>query len=859
LTDSASVSSGLITFNNYNYIFTIPANSTKTISVKADLGTNIYGQTIGVGLNYVNANVSVNGQFPINGNTFNIASGNLATVNISNVLPSSSLTTDPGNGIRIWEATLNINNKNVRFTRLSLKQTNSIESNNLTNFRLLIDGSEVAQSYYLDSNGYVTFTFDRTIYTGNRTVRVLADITGGSSRTVQMALISNADIDIKDSDYNVSVSPTGIPAIAGAISINVGQVTITPENSSLPSYVAKSGNNILVGKFRFRAVGEDIRVDTLKFGFNTNNASVNSLRNGRIMINGSQAGSTGAILKNGTVYYVNYTFPAGSDVMIEVYADTAEDTSAVSGDTTDNLASGDNFAIKMMTLVNNATRKTSYNIISVPTTEQVNSSLTISQGNITVTKKSNYGDRSTVLPQNAYKIGSWSVFAGSAEGININNLNFVISPVTGTSFTNTDLSDMYASYSIDNGQSGNTSVKNTVNASSDYSTSFTLDANKTMTIDLYANLSGNVTTGDSMRAALVISGNGSQSGNSITTASVNGQIISNNNPSLLVSRDPSTPSAGIVDDSGSVKTVSYRFESENDTYTISQLSFDIVDPSVVSTVRLKYGYTTLQERPAASSVVFSGFGNIEVPANSYKILDVELVMSGVGAGAGNSGADVMTSIDIADCIVRSSSGASVVPGGTPSAGNHIYVYKAYPSLGVVSQNTGNNEDRLTAGDNAILKFNVVPNGGVIAWKKMSIAVTKTATNIIADGIRLVDSSSGQTIATLAAGDSDCEDNTLTTCTINIVLPIEEQLSSSKNYEIRGTVSGTLATNSYITAQLSSSQLAYAAPTTYAAVSSTNSRFVWSDISAQGHSVTTSDWNNDNYIKTFPISWTRTVK
>jgi hypothetical protein len=142
---------------------------------------------------------------------------------------------------------------------------------------------------------------------------------------------------------------------------------------------------------------------------------------------------------------------------------------------------------------------------------------------------------------------------------------------------------------------------------------------------------------------------------------------------------------------------------------------------------------------------------------------------------------------------------------------------------------------------------------------MVVNITKTSGNIIADGARIVDLSSGQTIATLPATDSDCEDPALTTCTITIILPTEEQLSNSKSYELRGAISGTLSINSYITAQVSRSTLVHVAPAPYATVAATTSNFIWSDNSALAHSLATNDWNNDNHINTFPLSWTRTVK
>jgi len=67
-------------------------------------------------------------------------------------------------------------------SRLTLQQINSIDSNDIKNFKLYIDGVEVATVANLDANRYLTFTFDKTLSTGVRTIRVLVDITGGSGR-----------------------------------------------------------------------------------------------------------------------------------------------------------------------------------------------------------------------------------------------------------------------------------------------------------------------------------------------------------------------------------------------------------------------------------------------------------------------------------------------------------------------------------------------------------------------------------------------------------------------------------------------------------------------------------------------------
>ena len=852
LTDQGSVSSGIVSFNNYySGIFTIPAGGSRTISVKSDIGTGTSGQTIGISLSAVNSNVQVSASLPLTGNISTIATATLASVSITNVQPSGSPTADSASGVRVWESTFNINNKNVRLTRLALKQINSISPNDVRNFRLLIDGSEVSRVDMLDSNNYAIFTLDRILNTGTRNVKVLADIYDGSSRSIQLSLRSSADIDIRDNDYGVSVAPTGLPATAGAILINVGQFSITPQNSYLPTSIARGGNNVLLGRFNFRATGEPIRVDSLKFGFTTNNANINSLRNGRVMINGAQAGSTSAIVKGGTIYYTNYTFQSGTDTTVEFYADIYEDTGAVSGDTSNDISSGDTFAIQMMPQSGNATRQTSYNVIDVPASTQYNATVSVSQANLTVFRKTNYGNQATVLPTNNFKIGSWYAVSGTAETINVNNFSFTISPVSGTTFTNADLSDMYVVYSLDGESSITSSIKSTVNSTNDYSISFTLPTSRTLSIDLYANLNGTVNTGDSMKAALVINGTGSQSGTSMNTASVDGQTISNNIPSLIVSRDASTPISGLVDDYGNVKTVAYKFESQNDTYTISQLTFAITDPSVVSSVILKDGDNVIQTMPGSSNVVFNLPSSVYVYSNNSKVLTVELVLANVGPGSGNSGADITTNISLAGCLVRSSGGVSVAPTGTPSSGNKLYVYKAIPTISLVSLPTST----LTSGTQTLSKFTISTNGtGTIGWKKIKINVAKNAgagkaaiTNaeLWVDGNTRVEGVA--TIDTLGAEDPSGS--------ITFVANDEQQISGQKTYELRGLISATggIANGDYINTNIPSAISSYTNPNTYSNVAATAATFVWSDDSAQGHNEATSDWNSDYLVRYLPTS------
>jgi hypothetical protein len=72
-------------------------------------------------------------------------------------------------------------------TRLALRQVGSIVSADVNNFKLFVDGVQVSSAASLDSNGYVTFSFSKALTTGNRTLKVTADVIGGSGRNVEFS------------------------------------------------------------------------------------------------------------------------------------------------------------------------------------------------------------------------------------------------------------------------------------------------------------------------------------------------------------------------------------------------------------------------------------------------------------------------------------------------------------------------------------------------------------------------------------------------------------------------------------------------------------------------------------------------
>ncbi|KUK49429.1 MAG: hypothetical protein XD75_0577, partial [Parcubacteria bacterium 33_209] len=779
-------------------------NSTKTIAVKSDIANSTSGQTVGVSLTSIVSDGTLSSSLPIAGNIHTIANANLATVAVSSsVLPTGSPTTDPIDGVRVWEATFTVSQRNVDFTKLSLRQINSIDKADISNFRLLIDGVEVASVPYLDANGYVTFSFNKTLVTGSRNVKVLADVTGGSSRYIQMSLRNKADIDVKDADYGVNVSVTGVPATAAAMQVNVGVFSITTNNVALPVTIANSASNVLIGKWTFKATGEPVKVETLKAGFtytnsgfsavtvgtdagtdailaelnaaseatcngtygaatrNSGTGKVNaastcttptaSLRNGKIMINGAQAGSTATLLQAGTEYAINYTFQPGVETVVELYADIYDnDGLGANGGV---IVANDGIQAKLVTGTANATRQTSLGVIGVPTTAPSDSStITVSSGQASLVMVPSYGNRSTVLPQTGYQLGSWTLTAGTAEDINVNSLSFAMNfgGSGGTAFAITDMADMYATYQIGSGAVVTTSVTPSPSNPNSVSVSFTLPKGQTATINLFSSLKVGPGTGRTVQADLTVSGTGAQSGAAATiTPNVAGPIITVANASLTITRDASTP---------------------------------------VSTLLVP----------------------LTIPANSTKVVDIEVALGPIGYGAGATGADVKA--ELTSVLARpQSTGTAATKPVTGQAGNSMYAYKAIPTITLVTLPSSN----LQPGTNTISRFKVESTGGTIEWNKIIFNVSKSdASGSDLGGISDVQLWNGSTqvpgTAVIASTSGNLESTGSASGTITFYPTNAEQVSGSKTYDLKVDVAGTVATGDSITVSIPNTSTTFTA-------------------------------------------------
>jgi len=869
LADSATVSNTKVTFNDPSGIFTIPAGSSMVVAVKADITASTNGQIIGVSLTSVTAGTAtVGGTFPINGNNISIATALMATVDFTDTTPSPSTAgVDPQTEYTMWQGPISFGIRAVNMKSITFRQIGSVATADLANFKLMLDGVQLGTTVAsLDANGYVTFDLSASpkyIETGTRTLKLIGDIVGGSTKTFSFSLQNAGDAVFTDSQIGAAVLVTaggagnGFSALStGTQAVNGGTLTITKKSDSPSGNVTLTGSNVLLAKFEVKAAGEPMKVESLDINATISTGDNSSLRNGAIFADGVQIGNTTSL--HDDVSYTRYTFGSslvvtpGKPVVLEVRADIYNDHA--SGTT---FAAGHTIKVNIAASAVNNIKKVNSLTYTTNTAVAANT-LTVAVGSLSGAKNSSYANQTVVTPKTAYKIASFVVTSNETEKVNLDTISITW---TGASVgVATGLTDVYVQYGAKT-----SSVKSTVASTTSWSISEEMAANSTMNVDVYASLTSSMVDTDTLITGLTVSGTTALSAASKSTGELAGQTITASTGTIAAAKiDDSSVAIRLLVGNTTPKVASFRFTAVNDSYTLTDIALKADGSNGEGAIRS----LVLKSSGMADKVVYLGAGNIAtssgmtlaIPANDSngKVVDIYVNLNDVSAAAATSSANVMITLDTYKTLT---SGGTEAYGNTDITTNAQYVYKSVPTITYQTLPT----TLLTASTLTLAKFTIAADtASSIGWKRMLFTINKTAGIDLGGStmIKLYDASGTAVDGTFATGTAAVEGTTglftdeATSGTVIFTATNEQQITTSETYSLKDSVTGTATAGTYVSTSLTNPST-WVAPTGYNSVSAAAS-FVWSDRSANSHANTTADWNNDYKVKNLPTdSWTLT--
>ncbi len=790
LTDSASVSSGKITFNAASGIFTVPAGSSLTISVKADIASDANGQLVAVALTGVTASLPVSAVYPVSGASMSV----FTSTDIAKA--TSTLTSGLGSSIvagslnqTIWSTALSLSGRAVYLKSLAVKVIGSVPANSLQNVKLFVAGIQVASAIGMDANGMITFDLTSAPYKidSSRTIEVRADVVNGSSRTFSVSLQNASDLMIVDSNYNVGITvATPATQSTGTFTVSTGSVTAQLDSSLAAGDVVTGASNVALARYTMKAYGEDMKISYLQA------SSTDQLDNVALYANGVQIGSTQTIATVGAakLYSIGSSLiiPAGQTVTVEIRGDIKYN--GVNATTTNNT-----IMVSLSGYANNAQGSYSSQLTTVPSAAIDGPSMRVVGAGLTVAKNASVSNTTSVPNATSVKIGSYVLQANSSEAVRVTNLTVAMG---GTISATTSLSNLHVT--VD----GVSTTPVNPQSSNNFSVDFTIAANSSKIVDVYAdvsNVSGTATT------SLLINGYGVGSNITISSTAVIGQTVTVGAGTLAVpTKNNTSPDAQLVVGTTVSKIADFNFVSTNGVSTISEMYFDVAGPITSLTVG-GISFPVISGSSTANGL------NINIPVG-YGGTNVPVLAT--YASIGLDGETSMQSASVTVTGYKYTSGNNTTSTTTLSvASNSMVVVASKPTVTLVNPTE---TVVLSGGTKVVARVTVAADAkGDVALLSLPIRIVGTAstsgTNIGTVGTVKI----GSQVITTTGGVATFTGATAATGTIAFTGGYSIPAGTSVTFDIYGTV--VLTTDCSIQTSVPSASL-----------------FVWKDVS--GNATTT---------------------
>ncbi len=584
LLEGGTISSKVVTFNDATGIFTVSAGQTKSITLKGNLNAAVSaGKTIGfdlVAATDITSDASaVNGTFPISGNLMSVATATdlgYVTIGGSYTVPASANTSvSPQDDYVVWSVTLQAVNQNLNVERIVFTEVGSILTDDLQNFNLYYGGTVLGTVASMNADYQVVFDFSASplsITKGTSKVLALhADIVKGSTKTFKFTFQYPTDLVVKDTNYGVYVpsyvtlaSGWTLVQPTGNYQIATGSMSVTKRTDSPTGNVARDATSVSLAKYDFKAVGEDIKVNTLKVSADTSAGGL-GLDNGMVYLDGAQVGSTIDLAEYGATatsftFGTSFIVPAGTTSVVEIKAD-------VKTATTVSLTAGETITIYLETGVDNAQGKSSLTVLDIPSSPKPGNALTVLAGALTFTKNAAYGNQYTVAPSSGFKVGSFQMLAGATEGVNVDSITVAIEDDASAAKIESLLLKIGAD------QIGSTKV--TPSTSNLFSVNVSLAAGQAKVVDIYADVLSTAGAGIIDAGGLGVTGTGTSALTSTSanvTTAVALQVITVATSALSVNIASDNPDdALLVGLSSGVTMAKYEFASTFEAFTVSEL------------------------------------------------------------------------------------------------------------------------------------------------------------------------------------------------------------------------------------------------------------------------------------------------
>lgn len=258
----------------------VPACETVTVDMMMDLLTAAatngeHNFVIELASDIFSNAQSVSGNFPVRGNTFEVAAVTTGTVSIEyrSVTPTTVDVGDEAVVLGKFEASINSVEDQTLYT-ITMENEGSASDGDFTNLRVRrTDGTVLTNTVAQTVNDFVTFTFDPpfTVLEGDKvTFEAIGDVVDGAADTVKLEFDETSDIfavgslygyGVNGQLYGSRVTIAASPTVS-TVTINAGELTIEVSGPATEQYTADD-DDVVLASLRTVTGGEDVDVNEL--------------------------------------------------------------------------------------------------------------------------------------------------------------------------------------------------------------------------------------------------------------------------------------------------------------------------------------------------------------------------------------------------------------------------------------------------------------------------------------------------------------------------------------------------------------------------------------------------------------------
>lgn len=234
----------------------IPANSSKTITLRGDLNSSLTaGKSHYFQLKAVESTATISG-LPVNGNTFVIGAVTVSTITVAaGAVPSNP--TLGASEASIATVKLTAGTNDAEFNQLVLSFSGSISRSDVTNLKLYQESTLLASASSIASDDTATFTMSSpySIQDGQtRTFTVKADLGGKTAETLTTKVESANHVYAVDTHYGYGAIISGVSSALTLATMTLQGSSITfTDNGPSADEVAKNQSDVVLTKFALTA------------------------------------------------------------------------------------------------------------------------------------------------------------------------------------------------------------------------------------------------------------------------------------------------------------------------------------------------------------------------------------------------------------------------------------------------------------------------------------------------------------------------------------------------------------------------------------------------------------------------------